>query len=352
MAINTGMKDTGILWHTPDQEPFSLQGFAFNDENTHYCRLPASIKPLLEQERPQLLELMRHTAGGALRFSTDSREIRIRAELDGPAYMSHMTPAGQCGFDCYLRSPGQSDWFMAGVTKFPIHNRSYECCIFSQPESRLWEVMIYFPLYIGMNKIEVGIRDKAEIKRCSEFTQTGSIAVHGTSITQGGCASRPGMTYPAILGRLLDCEIYNFGFSGNGVANPCLASEIASISDLRLLIVDIEENAGPDNLLKKNLPAFLDIVRKAKPHLPVLVLSGASMPRERWDMEYLQKKISWSEFQRSEIMRRRENGDIRMHFIDGRQIDLEDATVDGIHLTDLGFHKIANALALAIRQLG
>ncbi len=74
MAINTGGKDNGILWHTPDQEPFSLNEFAFYDQNTHYCRLPMSIKPLLEQERPQLLELMCHTAGGA--FTVQASPIR------------------------------------------------------------------------------------------------------------------------------------------------------------------------------------------------------------------------------------------------------------------------------------
>lgn len=159
------------------------------------------------------------------------------------------------------------------------------------------------------------------------------------------------MAYPAILGRLLNCEVYNFGFSGNGIANPSLASEIASISDLRLLIVDIEDNAGPDNLLEKNLPVFLDIVRRAKPHLPVLVMSGTSIPRERYDMKLRQNKIHWSEFQHAEIMRRRQSGDNRMHFLDGRLINLEDATVDGIHLTDLGFQKIADTLVPVIRQI-
>ena len=42
------------------------------------------------------------------------------------------------------------------------------------------------------------------------------ILFYGTSITQGGCASRPGMSFTNILRRRLNRPVLNFGFSGNG----------------------------------------------------------------------------------------------------------------------------------------
>lgn len=96
-----------------------------------------------------------------------------------------------------------------------------------------------------------------------------TIAFYGTSITQGGCASRPGMAYPAILSRELDREVYNLGFSGNGVGMSGLASCFCSLPRLGALVVDIQPNAGPQGLLETNLPAFLDAVRGCAPQLPV-----------------------------------------------------------------------------------
>ena len=38
---------------------------------------------------------------------------------------------------------------------------------------------------------------------------------YGSSITQGGCASRPGMAYQNIISRHFDCDHINLGFSGS-----------------------------------------------------------------------------------------------------------------------------------------
>ncbi len=351
MAVNISANETGIRWYTPHQKPFSLCGFPFYEENKNFYRLPHFIEPLLAQERPQLLELMRHTAGGALRFCTDSREIRVRVQLEAPAYMSHMTTAGQCGYDCYLRQPGQKDWLFAGVTKYPIQAQAYDCCVFSQPKKQTWEVLLYFPLYIGVEKIEIGLCEGASLGKGSDFSRKGAVGFYGTSVTQGGCASRPGMSYPAILGRLLDCEVYNWGFSGNGMANAFLGPIFTSLAELRLLAVDIEDNAGPANLLEQNLPAFLDAVRTTAPQLPVLVISGTSQPRENWDMTFRQKKSQWCEFQRIEVLGRQERGDNHIYFFDGHLLPMDDATVDGVHLTDLGFSRTADALFPILQQI-
>ena len=74
---------------------------------------------------------------------------------------------------------------------------------------------------------------------------SGAAAVYGTSIDQGGCASHPGMAFPAILARALDVQIYNFGFSGNACLEPEMADVLARVPGLRLLVVDAEANAGP-----------------------------------------------------------------------------------------------------------
>jgi hypothetical protein len=139
--------------------------------------------------------------------------------------------------------------------------------VFTQPEKRLWEVMIYFPLYIGVDEVKIGLDSDAVIEKCNGFLRKGSIGFYGTSITQGGCASRPGMAYPAILGRMLDCEVYNFGFSGNGMADPCLAPVLASFPGLSFCC-DVKTTPSQRRIGAKS-PVFLDAVRNVSADLNV-----------------------------------------------------------------------------------
>lgn len=92
--------DSGQLaWHTPTQAPFSLHGLCFFDEDRVYRRMPVNPAwPL----RPEVDALANATAGGQIRFRTDSRVVAVRVQLAGPANMDHMPATGQCGFDAYV----------------------------------------------------------------------------------------------------------------------------------------------------------------------------------------------------------------------------------------------------------
>ena len=63
----------------------------------------------------------------------------------------------------------------------------------------------------------------AVIKPARPFALSKPVVFYGTSITQGGCASRPGMSYTAIVGRKLNLDFVNQGFSGNGLGEPEVA---------------------------------------------------------------------------------------------------------------------------------
>lgn len=214
-------------------------------------------------------------------------------------------------------------------------------------------VRIHLPLYIGVQSIEIGLSPGAQASLPPGFSRR-AVAFYGTSITQGGCASRPGMAYPAILSRLLDAPTYNLGFSGNGVGMPELAPAICQLPELGALVVDIEANAAPEGVLARNLPAFLDAVRLRAPQLPVLVLSAALQPSSLWNSALAAAAEETAALQRREVERRRAGGDSALWFADARQLigpAGPEATVDGVHLTDLGFYALAQGLAPLLTKL-
>ena len=116
----------GCVWLDVPHAPIQVRGLGFFEAENSWNRLPEALLPVLRDKRPALVELARHTAGASLDFVTDSPEVWVRAQVDAPPYMSHMTAAAQCGCDCYVRVPG-GDWAFAGVTKFPVADRSF-CC--------------------------------------------------------------------------------------------------------------------------------------------------------------------------------------------------------------------------------
>src|SRR5437660_1058190 len=81
----------------------------------------------------------------------------------------------------------------------------------------------------------------ATIAKASRFASPKPVVFYGTSITQGGCASRPGMSYQAIVGRQLNLDFVNLGFSGNGKGEPAVADMVAEI-DASAFVVDFSQN--------------------------------------------------------------------------------------------------------------
>ena len=225
-----------ILWHEVPNENILVEGLGFFAEERRWNRLPQSLSGMLQAQRPALIELSSHMAGACLRFRTDSRAVWVKAAVNAAPYMAHMTPAAQCGCDCYLRALPDMAWQFAGLTKFSPQEDSF-CCELARDLPPHTEVLVYLPLYIGIRSIAIGLEKGAQMQPALPRKHRRTIAFYGTSITQGGCASRPGMAYPAILSRELDREVYNLGFSGNGVGMSGLASCFCSLPRLGALVV-------------------------------------------------------------------------------------------------------------------
>ncbi len=337
-----------LAWHRPDRPPFRLSGFAWYRRDKVFRRLP--LKPA-EAFRPPLDALANHTAGGQVSFTTDSRIVKLAATLAGRATMDHMAATGACGFDLYIGRPGRQ--LFRRVTRFGLAESAYESLLFQEERPRWRTFTINFPLYQGVRKLRIGLERKARVRPPPPFALSRPVAIYGTSITQGGCASRPGMAYSNILGRRLNVEVLNLGFSGNGQAEPEVARAIAAIPDPALWVIDCEANCG-DGRLEARLPDFIGILRAAHPAAPILLVSRF---RFAGDLAHRKNELDrrrLERFQRRLVERARRRGDRRITFLSGRDLlspHPDEGTVDGVHATDLGFYLIAGALEPVIRKL-
>ncbi len=337
----------GIIWFDPRDDSFDLMGFEWIKKDSVYRRLP--VHPDWEI-RDAVDQLANHTAGGQVRFSTDSRKILIKVRLREKSDMYHMPATGQSGFDLYLQD-GMNKKYVK-TTRFPHDTIQYQVELFNVKEREMRSFIINFPLYNGVNSVLIGIEENARIKEPPPLSFPGKIVIYGTSITQGGCVARPGMAYSNILSRRLDAEFINLGFSGNGKGEPALAHLINQISDVKLIILDYEANAG--KTIVNTLEPFIDILRGKHPETPILIMSKIRYANEADGSPDYKLLLEKRDFQRALVEKKNTQGDKEIFFLDGSTVlgeDYDECTVDGVHPTDLGSIRIANALEDAIKTI-
>lgn len=338
---------TLLSWHRPDAAPFRLSGFAWHEQDKIYRRLPLADREELPEAVDQLADC---TAGGQVAFQTDSSQIAIRVKLKAPADMNHMPATGQCGFDLYLGPPLAQHYQSTSVYDRLLTD--YEALLFEHPETKMRTVTLNFPLYQGVKQVQIGLVPGAEIKPPPPWSEEKRMVIYGTSVTQGGCASRPGLAYTNILSRAFNTEVVNLGFSGSGKGEPAVIRAIASIPNPGLFVLDYEANTQGD--LADTLPAATHTLRSKHRSVPILVVSRPSFAKDLTHEDFRQSREDNRDLQAAVVAACQEQGDPDVHFLDGWTLlgpDFDECTVDGTHPNDLGFMRMARNLEPVIRGI-
>ena len=340
-----------LKYYNPvETDRIKVYGLNWFDEDKRYVRFPKSSDETIKNLAEGLCYLVEQPSGAMLAFRSNTSTVKIKVELGNWFSMAHMAFTGQGGFDIYIGTK-REDLKFYRTSSFPITNKTYEFTYFSDwsKEERLF--LLNFPLYAGVNKIEIGVDQDAVIIPADDLFNKGRVVCYGTSITQGGCASRGGMNYTNALSRRTGYEFLNFGFSGNGRGQKEVAELLASINDVSMFILDYEANATLP-MLKETLDNFINILRSRYPETPILVLSKIRMSYETHVEENWKKQMKSLRFQK-QVVKEHQAYDPNIYFYDGHKLlgkYTYEATVDGSHPTDLGFMMITENLEKVIRK--
>jgi lysophospholipase L1-like esterase len=336
-----------IAWFDPRNGPFNLVGFEWISQEKTYRRLPENPQWPIRKAVDHLAD---NTAGGQIRFITNSNLIMIKTKLRQKSGMYHMPATGQSGFDLYVKV--DNTFIYQKTSRFQVDTLEYTSSLYESTENKMREFIINFPLYNGVEKVEIGFEKEAIVKHPTPFSIPGKIVIYGTSITQGGCVSRPGMAYSNILSRELNSQFVNLGFSGNGEGESELAKIIAQINNVSLFILDYEANVGKD--LKNTLEPFIQILRSKYPEIPILLMSKIRYANQLDGSKEYDQLIANKIFQEKLVEKLKSKGDNNIFFMDGSKVlgsDFYECTVDGIHPNDLGARRIADGLKDAIYNI-
>jgi hypothetical protein len=329
-----------------DARELGLEGKGWADTKHFYDRLPARAEGVL---RAPVWSLSHDSAGMCVRFVTDADAIWARWTVRKESLaMPHMPASGVSGVDLYARHKG--GWRWLGAAR-PDKSVTTEKTIVSGLTRQPRECLLYLPLYNGVDRLEIGVPPGAACEPApARPARARPVVFYGTSILQGGCASRPGMAYPAILGRRLDWPTINLGFSGNAQAEPEMAGFLAEL-DPAVYVLDPLPNLRPEWVAER-LPAFLAKLRQAHPRTPIVLVEHIEVSNGVF-LEARRASYQKSNAALGEIFeQRRKAGDHWLFYVRGETLLGRDGegTVDGVHPSDLGFVRMADALAPVLKQ--
>lgn len=330
-----------------DLASFGIIGRASTASATPYCRLPDSLR---HQIRKPLWDLSRSTAGLSVRFRTNSSRVSLKWENLNGFHMDHMTNIGVRGFDLYTLLDNGT-WHYAGVARVGGGKYGNTTMVKNmKPEWR--EYMLFLPLYDGVVKAEIGIDSTAAIEpaRVNDPVQEKPIVFYGTSILQGGCASRPGMAFTNIVQRRLHRECINLGFSGNGRLDLAVARVMAHV-DASAYVIDCLPNATVQEM-RDSMVNFYRIIREAHPRTPILFVEDPQFTYAFIDRQ-MGKEVADKNACLDSIYARISRCDKHVQLLRSERIIGTDgeACVDGQHFTDLGMMRYADTLTPILSSL-
>lgn len=330
LFVQTNLNVDNIQFYDVRSEPFSLFGVFFEDGL--YRRIPEEIA---KQVSENVHSLHTHTAGGRVKFITDSSYVAIKAVMPSVGKTPHCALTGSAGFDLYTGK--KEEYYNAFRPPLDMSN-GYESVIHFHSRAQR-ELTINFPIYSSVSALYIGLESDAVLEKADSYLCKKPIVFYGSSITQGGFASRPGNAYTSVLSRALQMDHINLGFSGSARAEDAIAQYIKSL-DMSLFVYDYDHNAPTLDHLKNTHQKMFQTIRQAQPALPILILSRPSY------------RLTQEEKDRLEIIKSTYNaaifaGDRNVYFMDGTALmkyAKSDGTVDGCHPNDLGFYSMAKVL--------
>lgn len=325
--VNAVANKDGMAFYNIESAPFRVSGVKLLDGR--YRRMPEEVAKTVSEG---IHGGHSGTAGGCVCFRTDSAKIAISAKI-APGKMPHFAFTGSAGFDLYI-----DDVFTkAYVPPYQVED-GYEGT--AELGKRQWRnVTINFPTYSWVYELNIGIEEDASLEAPKPYAYDKPIVYYGSSITQGGCSSRPGMTYEAIITRRFNVEHINLGFSGCAKGETAMAEYISSL-DMLAFVYDYDHNAPNADHLKATHEPMFKIIRAANPDLPIIFLTAPIFyPNQNWSER--------TEIIRTTYQNAMDAGDKNVYFIDGptlMALAQNEGTVDNCHPNDLGFASMAKAV--------
>ena len=355
-AAATAQMTDSLTWWDPASNDFPVlegQGWT-NEVKEPYNRLPARAEKLV---RKPVWSLSRNSTGLIIRFKTNAETLTIKYAVKGRLNMAHFSTTGVSGLDLYaVNSKGDWSW---GPGRYNFGDQPGDTITYTYSISKDAgnkndrEYVLYLPIYNTVSWLKIGVPKNTVFEPLPARSQK-PIVIYGTSITQGACASRPGMAWPAIVGRRLDHSMINLGFSGNGTLDKEMI-ELVSEVDAKMYVLDCLGNmmgrgTFPKEEVKRRVIWAVKYLQSKRPSVPIVLAEFGAFSDGRLDQSRGEAIDEQNDILKDAFSELQKSGVKNIHLITSKEMNMgmED-TVDYGHPTDLGLMHYADAFEKIFR---
>ena len=324
-------------------ECFALFGVYFDARADRFVRMDPKVAAKMSAG---VCSLNMHTAGGRLCFSTDSSFLQLNVCYSVLTEMAHMPLTGSAGFSLFEMTECGERHIVNFAPANQTAKKGYAASV-SLGKGGMRQYVLYFPLYNQVNRLSLGLEAGARVEPWSPYRKIAPILYYGSSITQGGCASRPDNCYQALICKRNKIDYINLGFSGSARGEQAMVEYLSKI-DCSLFVCDYDHNAPTVEHLKNTHYALYEGMRKAQPNTPILFLTRPD-PTQGNDGAAREKVV------RETYLCAKRQGDDNVYFLAGKSFygkaDRWNFSVDGCHPTDYGFAKMAEKIYCVMTKI-
>ena len=319
--------------------PFRLYGF-----DNGFCRVPNDVSKATSEV---VERLARTSAGGRVRFRTNSDYIVVHGDFDYTENGTTWPIAAQAGFDIYFTENGKQKFRgVFGGSKPTGQNYSENRLRFT---NEMKDVTIYFPVVTAFTNMYIGLHEGCVLEEMENYKYETPVVFYGSSIVHGVGAGRASTPYPSIISRRLDCNFRNLGFGGAAKAEKPIMEYIAGL-DMSVFVYDYDHNAPTLEHLEKTHYAGYKLFREKQPTTPVIMASRVDI-----DCGNVEENEKCRALIKANYERALAEGDENVYFVDGAKVYPEDirdeCTSDGCHPNDMGYSYMADAFGKIIKEL-
>lgn len=337
-AQKTGYKS----WNPAAGDIYALEGQGWKNVESFFDRLPAPAKQTVRKE---VWSLSKNSAGMQLHFVTNAREVLIKYSVSGSYEMRHMPATGVSGVDLYVS--GENDRLQR-LRPFYSFSDTIQYRYSHLDTASRHHYTLYLPLYNSVKWMEILVPEASYFDPLP--VRQKPVVVYGTSIAQGGCASRPGLGWTNILSRMADKPLINLAFSGNGRMEPELVDLLAEV-DASLFIIDCLPNLGPGADLSAKINYVVNTLQRRRPGVPILFTDHCGIPVMN-DNGSNEAIATMNRQQKSIVDSLIQKGRKNLYYLTQNEIGLtENDVVDYVHPNDTGMMRYAEAYYRRIREI-
>jgi len=348
MAQKNAVVTNGVKWI--DGKYLPLEGRAFDDTEHYYDRLPANVTTNVNGG---VRSMKHHTSGMLFRFVTDSKKLTFKwVPYNEGLSMDHMPSTGMSGIDVYRYDAAKGRWLYVATGRIWDGKNGGTLSVDWTPGT---PCLVNLPLYNGVKSFSLGVDPAAKVEALGP-RKSGvdkPVVFYGTSITHGGCCSRPGLAFVNRVGRDFDVPVVGLGFSGSGFMEYEMSEHLARI-DASCYVLDclwnmaLTEKERPGRSVEGNYERFIRNLRAKRPDTPIIMAEACDVYGGcgRYSARLGSMKVAIRKLYEKLLAEGWKN----LVYLPDDEMFVGDyeGTVDGCHPNDLGMESMARAFGKAV----